>query len=418
MATPLQQNIIDEVKNLLASGNVADARRIACRASLRVAPLAWAEPPSYIDKGDWTRWPILVTNFFVWIAVSNPSRLTRGIVDPGSFSLATACAALSVLAAAEAIQANNKVDVIGCAVNSVDEASHYEGSASGIEAIAELKRKGSGSRMAVRPLWASENPYIDSWNAAKTTWMAEGKYWLFWIRWYDNVLAGVPQDLDFLSRVASIPMEVWQRGPEAVAERIEELVRPSEAPQGVEQVVPFGSEASVSEKRISTIRTAMQYNLPRLPATFDSVLSLIGLEIECLQRKNFRDEFDKDECIRQTRLLLSLNDTIEELRNVVPAQGEVTLEEAKKSERLLHVYAKKLADLPLARADEVVEGVWQTGKGFLRLGLLGVSAGLLASFGLPPVASVLAGSIVFAPKQMTDILRVARDALQKSPGVP
>lgn len=133
------------------------------------------------------------------------------------------------------------------------------------------------------------------------------------------------------------------------------------------------------------------------------------LEIERLQQSNDRDAaWD-----RQMRIYLSLYDAICGLRASLPITGPVSTEQAEQSERLLRLYMRKFVELPRARVDEVVEGFWSTGKGIMQAGLIGGTATLCVGYGLPAMAGVAIGTMIFAPKNAADLIKAAREALLK-----
>lgn len=47
--------------------------------------------------------------------------------------------------------------------------------------------------------------------------------WTFWAEWYDRAMAGDPLPWDLQEQVALIPDEIWEAGPEAVAEEIKRI---------------------------------------------------------------------------------------------------------------------------------------------------------------------------------------------------
>jgi hypothetical protein len=110
---------------------------------------------------------------------------------------------------------------------------------------------------------------------------------------------------------------------------------------------------------------------------------------------------------------LALHDAITRLRATLPAEGPITDEAAETSERLVRLYCRKFAELPRAKVNEVVEGVWDTGKGVVKAGLIGTTALLGVSYGLPVLAGVALGAMVFTPKSAGEIVKAARDALAK-----
>lgn len=53
--------------------------------------------------------------------------------------------------------------------------------------------------------------------------LTAGGDWEFWGRWYSRAMAGDPLPWDLQREVALIPDEIWEQGPEAVAEEIEKI---------------------------------------------------------------------------------------------------------------------------------------------------------------------------------------------------
>jgi hypothetical protein len=154
----------------------------------------------------------------------------------------------------------------------------------------------------------------------------------------------------------------------------------------------------------------MERNRQALPPTFDAIEGLLLLEIERLQRTNDHDE----EWKRQMRVYLVLFDAICQLRTNLPESGPVTVVQAERSEGLIRLYLNKFALLPRSRADEVVDGVWTTGRGVVQAGLIGSTTALAVAYGLPAMAGVAIGSMVFAPKSAVELIKAAREAIAPS----
>jgi hypothetical protein len=159
----------------------------------------------------------------------------------------------------------------------------------------------------------------------------------------------------------------------------------------------------------------MQQNRTMLPPTFDAIEGLILLEIERLQRLNYKDDLDQAETHRQIHILITLYEAICALRDQLPETGPVTEEQAKKSVSLVRLYAGKVADLPRTKADEVIDGAWSTGRGIFQAGLIGTTTVIGVAYGLPALAGVTIGAMVFAPKNAADLVKAARETLSPKP---
>lgn len=76
-------------------------------------------------------------------------------------------------------------------------------------------------QIADHPLWLY-NPFAAE-SVSELNRKLTGIGWSFWSRWYERAMAGDPLPWDLQREVALIPDEIWQQGPEAVAERIAEI---------------------------------------------------------------------------------------------------------------------------------------------------------------------------------------------------
>jgi hypothetical protein len=87
----------------------------------------------------------------------------------------------------------------------------------------KLERVQDGAQIFATPLWPG-GKVPEGLSAALDTlhafWDADPETWGFWRRWYDGMLAGQPLPWDLQEQVALLPDDIWQAGPEAVAERI------------------------------------------------------------------------------------------------------------------------------------------------------------------------------------------------------
>ncbi len=72
--------------------------------------------------------------------------------------------------------------------------------------------------------------------------------WEFWGRWYARAMAGDPLPWDLQEKIALIPNEIWEAGPEAVAEEIARIEAASELRQRIAEVE--AEQANVAEKRL------------------------------------------------------------------------------------------------------------------------------------------------------------------------
>ncbi|MEJ6389666.1 hypothetical protein [Gymnodinialimonas ulvae] len=62
--------------------------------------------------------------------------------------------------------------------------------------------------------------YFSEWTAERTDLFGNDGVWTFWAKWYQRAMAGDPLPWDLQEKIALIPNEIWEAGPEAVAEQI------------------------------------------------------------------------------------------------------------------------------------------------------------------------------------------------------
>lgn len=75
------------------------------------------------------------------------------------------------------------------------------------------------------PLWDSSLPdsILEDWKTLRRERSKDLKVWGFWIDWYEGLLEGRAPDWELWREVALIDDAIWQDGPEAVSEAIEEI---------------------------------------------------------------------------------------------------------------------------------------------------------------------------------------------------
>ncbi|WP_139837733.1 hypothetical protein [Roseovarius litorisediminis] len=89
-----------------------------------------------------------------------------------------------------------------------------------------------GSNPMRRPLWYDQsNPFADECKYIQRSGVVAGgrKNWTFWIDWYQSLLDGRPmlgdeaRTWDMLKKIALIPAETWEQGPDVVNPKIAEI---------------------------------------------------------------------------------------------------------------------------------------------------------------------------------------------------
>lgn len=76
-------------------------------------------------------------------------------------------------------------------------------------------------------------------------WDSDGRTWGFWAGWYERMLRGDPLRWDLQEKIALIPEDIWQAGPEAVAEEIARIEAEFELR---ESIADFEADHALVEK--------------------------------------------------------------------------------------------------------------------------------------------------------------------------
>lgn len=414
-----------------------DAILIAQRAALRVFPIwasrmaeEWARERAltctlllrcFLTSGAARRYPTPEVRAAARAAAAAAAAPYAGADATYAYAYAAAAYAADAAAAAVAYAADDAADLD--AAYAADAAA-YAADAAAYTALWEQVEQDvailqSAGDLPAAPLWHSDLPAVlleQEQQGLEILARETGNRNSFWHRWYFAAKRGDWLDWDLQHKVTLIPNDIWEQGPKAVIAAIDEIelahgnrhLGPNLA-EGVANLAPPATGA------VAAVRQAMERNRQALPPTFDAIQGLIALEIDRLLRRNYTDDLDQIECHRQISIYLTLNDAICAFRESLPASGPVTEVQAAKSESLLRLYADKFRQLPFAKADEVVEGTWEVAKGGVKAGLIGGSALLAMSYGLPSMAGVTIGAMVFAPKNAVDLIKAAREALASKP---
>ena len=101
---------------------------------------------------------------------------------------------------------------------------------------------------------------IDYFEEACGSILRLGGPWTFWAEWYDRAMAGDPLPWDLQRKIAVIPHDIWEAGPEAVAKRIREIedeyygpskARPDSVPEIEKTVLRQLAEALLSTPSVT-----------------------------------------------------------------------------------------------------------------------------------------------------------------------
>jgi len=216
---------------------------LASRCALRVLPPAWEMfSGSDARKGDPTPIMILRLTLIPSVAAVSPTDKIKAAATSADDAFAFASAdffsssASAAQAATRTATATSKADAFGTAAAAAFAAADASGYASprSPAAVAEAyavawaslsvdARFLADGNLATPPrLWhGGVQPFDETWQALKATATPD---WQFWIDWYDDILAGRPQNWPMLAEIALIDPKHWDAGPDVVNPMIAEIV--------------------------------------------------------------------------------------------------------------------------------------------------------------------------------------------------
>ncbi len=405
-----------------------DAVVIGQRAACRVAPIAWARSAEIVRDRDYETLAVCRALLTTGVAVRSASSTIQDAVN-NAFAMVYASedkessdaadddapaharyAATQAVSGADA--ADYGIDAIECAVKAATATANTAASRAMWDQICLDAVRLENGNLHGAPLWHGIYPdwFAEAERGTRAIWPQDPpERWAFWTRWWDGVLSGRHVDWELQRQVALIPDDIWRQGPDAVAEAIAKLEESGEPDAALDAEI--ARMEPPKKPVVQAVKAAMEQNRDALPPTFDAIEGLLALEIGREQHRNYTDDLDLAQAMRRIGILLALHSAISQLRLTVPELGPVPHDDAATAEKLLRYYANKFAELPRAKAGEVVEGVWETGKGVVSVGLILGSGALAGYFGLPALGGLVAGSMVFAPKNSADIIKAAKEFL-------
>ena len=107
----------------------------------------------------------------------------------------------------------------------------------------------------IAPLWSNENPLEQDWHALREKLLAadtpdpRGADWSFWVKWYDDILAGNPQNWDMLHEIATTDAIDWDAYAREVNDTINLIV----------ERYRFRDEVVALRREVEQLRSATQY---------------------------------------------------------------------------------------------------------------------------------------------------------------
>lgn len=273
----------------------------------------------------------------------------------------------------------------------------------------------SGATLPSRALWMGSKFYYETeWRIGQKLLNSLGTIGEFWVRWYNAALFGEPLDWKIQEEIARLDWKVWEGDVSALAEKIAAIelrfkkrrkkAKTSVAVGPVDEVNEFLDATSAGKPRgIAAVKAAVNLHHSDLPPTFAAVLEFISLEVARLQGKNYQTDDERDEYLRQIRVLCVLDAAICAMKESIPTNRDISDSEAEKVEKLSRLVVRKFKEWPRANVDDVVDST-------CRFALIGTVTCLAPLIGVPALYGFIGGGVVFGGKKIADAVKLALDS--------
>ncbi|MFT5616691.1 MAG: hypothetical protein ACI8Q6_003997, partial [Granulosicoccus sp.] len=254
---------------------------------------------------------------------------------------------------------------------------------------ADCLRVSEGADVFETSLWVeNQNPFETLWHDVKA--QVTDPEWAFWIKWYDDALAGRVPNWDMLEEIALIESEVWDAGAVAVAAEIAKI----ELKYAVQKPVKLDA---------ITIQNAVAQNLAAIPPQLEALIETIDGEIERLRGRNPQDDLERRDIDQLMDTFKAMRGAVAGLGELLPSLGPPAMEKAEEMAGLLQVFGREFRKWPRENAPDLVDSSY-------RVLLIGLTAGVMTTFGLPALASTAVAGIAFGGKKLVGIGKALKDA--------
>lgn len=194
-----------------------------------------------------------------YAAANAVTRAVARTADAATYAAGDAAARAAGTAADATKAADSAVDAVDAAASAVARAAARPPVARAARAVARGTVSAAAyadtdlaSDIIMRSAIAVPPEVLDAIEAhavGKTDILRAGGPWTFWAKWYDRAMAGDPLPWDLQEQIALIPSEVWEAGPEAVAEEIARIEEEFSGP-------PLDNAAAAREaQRLASVPT-------------------------------------------------------------------------------------------------------------------------------------------------------------------
>ena len=198
-----------------------------------------------------------------------------------------------------------------------------------------------------RTLWSNENPLERDWHNLREKLLAadtpddRGADWSFWVKWYDDILAGNPQNWDMLYEIATTDAIDWNASAREVNDTINRIVEKFENTKSdQDKVDTLSDRQKVSpppEVDAGHVAESLQRHAPALPPAIDAISFIIENEIKRLQEKNYQDDLEAAESKRLINVFMLILRATEEMSAHVPVDRAVQEEDTKAAKSLINL---------------------------------------------------------------------------------
>ena len=268
----------------------------------------------------------------------------------------------------------------------------------------------------VSPLWFGKNPLEKDWKHLRRKLLAadtpddRGADWSFWVKWYDDILAGHPQNWDMLYEIATTDAIDWNASAREVNDTINRIVEKFENIKSDQDKVDTVSDrpkvSPPPEVDAGYVAESLQRHAPALPPALDAISFIIENEIKRLQEKNYQDDLEAAESKRLFNVFMLILRATEEMSAHVPVDRAVQEEDTKAAKSLINIYDELFSSWPRANAPDVVDAT-------CRAGLTAGATGIMVMCGAPAMVAVGIARLAYGGPRLKDVGKTLKDVLKE-----
>lgn len=242
--------------------------------------------------------------------------------------------------------------------------------------------------LSALPLWPAAAPawFTDEWNRLKTVLTAKPEqHWQVWLDWFERRISGTDYHIAFHTDLAKLTNEDWDQDPAIVNKMITDIWAGYQA-----ENPPSGITAN--NFQIIAVSNA---NRELIVTQIASITFLLDSEVDKIRGKNVANDIEVIEKQRQLDFFATLRGQLQNLPNAIP-DADSDEEKAEEIKHLLVLFYDHLKKWPRDNVVELTDSAW-------RAALIGVAAGIGASFGMPMIGASIGGAM-FGGKKIAEII--------------